>query len=153
MGSEAIDFGELKNDTNFVNKVTNISATLDKIEESIQQMLEVRDYERLSTQEKVKYDLYLSYAINSLYWMYVKIQGMDPNNHDIKHELSRVRQAMMRDKALHDRNTIRPVLDQGAAGRFIRHGLHKKRQDDENQNREFGGPSSTLKNKHKRFDD
>lgn len=80
MGSEAIDFGELKNDTNFVNKVTNISATLDKIEESIQQMLEVRDYERLSTQEKVKYDLYLSYAINSLYWMYVKIQGMDPNN-------------------------------------------------------------------------
>lgn len=39
---------------------------------------------------------------------------------------------MVRDKQLEDRRTIRPVIDVGAAGRFIRHGLYdpKKRPTD-----------------------
>lgn len=41
----------------------------------------------------------------------------------IKNEISRVRQAMMRDKEIYERKTKRPILDKGAAGRFIRHGL------------------------------
>lgn len=54
---------------------------------------------------------------------------------------------MMRDKAIYERKTIRPVLDKGAAGRFIRHGLYdpsKKLTD-----RDLIGP----KNKKRKFED
>lgn len=54
---------------------------------------------------------------------------------------------MLRDKEIHDRKTIRPVLDKDAAGRFIRHGLYdpNARQTD----RELIGP----KNKKRKFDE
>lgn len=35
-----------------------------------------------------------------------------------------MRQTIVRDKQIYERNTIRPVLDKAAAGRFIKHGLH-----------------------------
>lgn len=53
----------------------------------------------------------------------------------------------MRDKAIYERKTIRPVLDKGAAGRFIRHGLYdasKKLTD-----RDLIGP----KPKKRKFED
>lgn len=45
---------------------------------------------------------------------------------------------MMREKRLEEHKTIRPVLDKGAAGRFIRHGLWqpKKPTDDEKKNKQ-----------------
>ncbi|XP_067637718.1 nuclear nucleic acid-binding protein C1D [Eurosta solidaginis] len=119
-----MDFGELRNDEKFTNTVNNFSNALDKIEKSISTAVELKDFEELSTQEKVKLDNYLAYAINSLYWMHVKLRGDDPNEHNIKNELSRVRQTIIRDKQIYERNTIRPVLDKAAAGRFIKHGLH-----------------------------
>ncbi|XP_017481296.1 PREDICTED: nuclear nucleic acid-binding protein C1D [Rhagoletis zephyria] len=119
-----MDFGELRNDEKFSNSVLNFSRALDKIEQSLNTAVEFKDFEELSTREKVKLDTYLAYAINSLYWMHVKLRGDDPNEHSIKNELSRVRQTIIRDKQIYDRNTIRPVLDKAAAGRFIQHGLH-----------------------------
>lgn len=53
----------------------------------------------------------------------------------------------MRDKSIYERKTIRPVLDKGAAGRFIRHGLYdasKKPTD-----RDLIGP----KNKKRKYED
>lgn len=44
--------------------------------------------------------------------------------------MSRVRQAMMRDKEIYERKTKRPILDKGAAGRFIRHGLYEPKPTD-----------------------
>ncbi|XP_011193124.2 nuclear nucleic acid-binding protein C1D [Zeugodacus cucurbitae] len=119
-----MDFGELRNDEKFTKTVNNFSNALDKIEKSISTAVELKDFEELSTQEKVKLDNYLAYAINSLYWMHVKLRGDDPNEHGIKNELSRVRQTIVRDKQIYERNTIRPVIDKAAAGRFIKHGLH-----------------------------
>ncbi|XP_005176168.1 nuclear nucleic acid-binding protein C1D [Musca domestica] len=118
------DYAELRNDEKFINCVENFDASLDKIEADLLLACGVKDYDELSTQERVKLDNYLAYSINSLYWMYVKLQGLDPNEHGIKNELSRVRQTILRDKQIYERNTIRPVLDKGAAGRFIKHGLH-----------------------------
>lgn len=48
----------------------------------------------------------------------------------MKNEISRVRQAMVRDKDIYDRKHKRPVLDKKAAGRFIRHGLHEPKPTD-----------------------
>lgn len=43
-----------------------------------------------------------------------------------------MRQTILRDKQVYERNTIRPVLDKGAAGRFIKHGLHVRFDKDGN---------------------
>lgn len=92
------DFGELKNDANLISKVKavddgkfhwNLIKTSRKLEnffsaiQKIEDMLSLANqinYEELSVEEKVKYDIFLSYSINSLYFMYLKINGEDPNN-------------------------------------------------------------------------
>lgn len=61
-------------------KVANLSEALTNIESSVDATVEFANYENLSIDEKVKYDLYLSYSINSLYWTYCKLQAIDPNN-------------------------------------------------------------------------
>ena len=78
MGSKR-DYAELRNDEKFIKCVDNLDNSLDKIESSILTAVGFKDFDELSTQDKVKLDNYLSYSINSLYWMYVKLQGQDPN--------------------------------------------------------------------------
>ncbi|XP_037822101.1 nuclear nucleic acid-binding protein C1D [Lucilia sericata] len=129
--STSRDYAELRNDEKFIKCVENFDNSMDKIEASILTAVGLKDFEELSTEEKVKLDNYLAYSINSLYWMYVKLQGQDPNEHGIKNELSRVRQTILRDKQIYERNTIRPVLDKAAAGRFIKHGIHTRFDKDE----------------------
>lgn len=73
------DYGELSNDEKFIKVVENFDKCLDQIDASLQAAVEVARYDEMSTSEKVKFDNYLAYTINSLYWMYVKLQGQDPN--------------------------------------------------------------------------
>lgn len=47
----------------------------------------------------------------------------------MKNEISRVRQAIVREKEVEDRKS-RPMLDKAAAGRFIRHNLHERKPTD-----------------------
>ena len=74
-----IDFGELKNDTNFTTIVNNFTKSLDEIDATITEAVNYKDYDELTTEEKVKFDNYLAYTTNSLYWMYVRLNGLDPN--------------------------------------------------------------------------
>lgn len=69
-----IDFGELKNDTNLVSRVENVQEALEKINQHIDKMIELK-YEDLTTAEKAEYDIAMVYAINSLYFMHLKIIG------------------------------------------------------------------------------
>lgn len=73
-----IDYGELKNDTSLVSKSESLEAALVKIEEKISAICDFPSYENLSTEEKVKYDLFLSYSINSLFWILCRLQAIDP---------------------------------------------------------------------------
>lgn len=72
-----VDFGELKNDVNFVSKVHATTEAIAKIEKAIKDASEVKT-EDLSTEDKIKFDIFLTYAMNSLYWMYLKINGENP---------------------------------------------------------------------------
>lgn len=72
-----IDYGELKNDTNLVTKSENLQAALEKIDERISAVCDFPNYDNLSTEEKVKYDLFLSYSINSLFWILCKLQAIE----------------------------------------------------------------------------
>lgn len=79
MSTPSREYAELRSDEKFINCVENFDTSLDNIEASILAALSIKDYDELSTQERVKLDNYLAYSINSLYWMYVKLQGLDPN--------------------------------------------------------------------------
>lgn len=74
-----LDFGELKNDIDFIDKITATNGSIDKIEDKINKVVSYQNYDNLNTQERVKLDLFLSYASNSLFWMFLKLQGIDPN--------------------------------------------------------------------------
>ncbi|XP_058811463.1 nuclear nucleic acid-binding protein C1D-like [Topomyia yanbarensis] len=128
---EDFDYGELKNDTAFINKNENLSECIERIRQNLAIAREdYKNYESFTLEEKVKYDLHLSYSINSLYWMYHKIIGLDPNKHGIKDELARIKAAMIREKEVYDHKYSRPLLDQGAAKRFIRAGLYDHKHRD-----------------------
>lgn len=74
-----MDFGELENDKAFVEKVESLSNSIDVISEQIKAACDFPNYEELPTEDKVKFDLYLSYSINSLFWMLCKLQAIDTN--------------------------------------------------------------------------
>lgn len=77
--NKAMDFGELENDKAFVDKVEKLSASIDIVSEQIKSACDFPNYEELATEDKVKFDLYLSYSINSLFWMLCKLQAIDTN--------------------------------------------------------------------------
>lgn len=72
-----MNYGELKNDKDFVSKSTQLEKYLDQINLDIQATCDFPNYEDLGNEDKVKFDLYLSYSINSLYWMLCKLQATD----------------------------------------------------------------------------
>lgn len=72
------DFGELKNDLSFVSSINAVTEAVGKIEKAIKDAAEVK-LEDLSTEERITHDLFLTYALNSLYWMYLKINGENPS--------------------------------------------------------------------------
>ncbi|KAI9590069.1 uncharacterized protein LOC119644580 [Glossina fuscipes] len=118
------DYCELDNDKKLIKIVENFDKSLDEIEKSLLAAVQFENYEHLATEDKVKFDNYVVYCTNSLFWMHVKLQGEDANEHAIKAELARVRQTILRDKEIYEHKTIRPVVDKSAAARFIKHGLH-----------------------------
>ncbi|XP_018328200.1 nuclear nucleic acid-binding protein C1D-like [Agrilus planipennis] len=101
-------------------------AGIDKIEEKVNNLLSKEEYQKLSLYDKVQYDIFTVYSLNTLFWLYLRTNGLDPNENDIKNELSRIKQYMIKAKEAQDRNTIRPTVDKGAAGRFIKHGIQYK---------------------------
>ncbi|XP_062319621.1 nuclear nucleic acid-binding protein C1D [Osmerus eperlanus] len=78
--------------------------------------------ERLDPLEQAKLDLMSAYTLNSLFWMYLVTQGINPKEHGIKQELERIRTYMNRVKEITDRKKA-ARLDKGAVSRFVRNAL------------------------------
>ncbi|MEE6474520.1 hypothetical protein FKM82_010409 [Ascaphus truei] len=72
--------------------------------------------------EQAKLDLVAAYTLNSLFWIYLTTQGVNPKEHPVKEELERIRTYMNRVKEITDRKKA-ARLDRGAARRFIKHAL------------------------------
>ncbi|XP_063705138.1 nuclear nucleic acid-binding protein C1D [Culicoides brevitarsis] len=141
-----MDFGELKNDTDFISKVTNLEDSINAIERHMALMGELT-YEDLSKENKVKYDLFQSFAINSLFFMYLKLQGIDPTNNEnlsLKLELSKIKDAMKRENLFQDKKTM-PRINQAVAKRFVLHGIQKIKEPEnatEEEEKTTDGPVS-----------
>ncbi|XP_037127327.1 nuclear nucleic acid-binding protein C1D [Syngnathus acus] len=78
--------------------------------------------QKLDPLDMAKLDLMSAYTLNSLFWMYLVTQGINPREHGIKQELERIKTYMNRVKAITDKKKA-ARLDKGAAGRFMRNAL------------------------------
>jgi exosome complex protein LRP1 len=128
-----MDLSELTADVDFTSRIKNFRESVTRIGELLKDACEKDVYEKLDIGDRVKYDLFLSYSLNSLFWLYLRTQGVDPSNHAVKSEIDRVREYNAKAKQVQDRRTIMPRIDVAAAQRFIRSGLWQPNQSD-NQN-------------------
>mmetsp|Transcript_7668 Transcript_7668/g.11376 ORF Transcript_7668/g.11376 Transcript_7668/m.11376 type:complete len:159 (-) Transcript_7668:243-719(-) len=76
------------------------SETLDTVEKSLKPVVELvqdeEEMEKMPAADKARAHIALSYAANSLFYLYLKTQGMDPSQHPVREELERVKQAFIR---------------------------------------------------------
>lgn len=124
---------ELLNDSNLITTLHNLDHSIANIETLLESRMGV-NYNSLSTEDKIKHDLLIAFALNSLYWMYLRMDGVDPTTHSIKQELDRIKTTMDFAKVAMAKKTM-PRVDKGAAERFVGHALwapeNKKRRSNE----------------------
>lgn len=71
---------------------------------------------------QAKIDLVSAFALNSLVWMWMRTQGQDPKESEVKTELDRVKSCMVRLKEIQDRSK-RPAINLPAVKRMVNSGL------------------------------
>uniref|UniRef100_A0A0B6YAZ6 Nuclear nucleic acid-binding protein C1D n=1 Tax=Arion vulgaris TaxID=1028688 RepID=A0A0B6YAZ6_9EUPU len=83
---------------------------------------------QLDAIDEAKTDLVAAYAINSLFWMYLNVCGVNPKEHSVKQELTRIQSYMTRVKEIEDKKKA-PKLNKAVTKRYIRSALWKAAQD------------------------
>nr|XP_015800505.2 nuclear nucleic acid-binding protein C1D isoform X1 [Nothobranchius furzeri] len=104
--------------TTFDSSVNAVKTMLEKL----MSMSRNDQLEKLDPLDQAKLDLMSVYTLNSLFWMYLVTQGINPREHGIKQELERIRTYMNRVKEITDKKKA-ARLDKGAASRFLRNAL------------------------------
>lgn len=97
-----MDFGDLKNDLPIKEKITKVHGSITKIKDILDVFQKDNVYNQLEPMDKIDYDLFLSYTLNTLYWIYLRTRGIDPNKNDVKNELNRIREYMVRAKEVNE---------------------------------------------------
>ncbi|XP_053394272.1 nuclear nucleic acid-binding protein C1D-like [Mercenaria mercenaria] len=116
-------------------KLAAFDSALNNVENEFEPLLKVSQIElngRLSTIDKAKLDLVAAYSINSLFWMYLNVCGVNPKDHGIKQELDRIRSYMNRVKEIQDKEKA-PKLDVSASKRFVKSALWQAAQKQSKQ--------------------
>ncbi|KAL6487513.1 hypothetical protein MHYP_G00041390 [Metynnis hypsauchen] len=104
--------------------LTGFESSVSSVHNVIQTLMSVSKGEhlKLDSLDQAKLDLMSAYTLNSLFWMYLMTQGVNPKEHGIKQELERIRTYMNRLKEITDKKKA-ARLDKGAASRFVRNAL------------------------------
>lgn len=95
------------------------------VDEMLKTMMSVSRNEllqKLDPLEQAKVDLVSAYTLNSMFWVYLATQGVNPKEHPVKQELERIRVYMNRVKEITDKKKA-GKLDKGAASRFVKNAL------------------------------
>ncbi|XP_066535409.1 nuclear nucleic acid-binding protein C1D [Hoplias malabaricus] len=110
--------------TEITEYLSGFESSLGSVQNVIQTFMSVSKGEHLKLDplEQAKLDLMSAYTLNSLFWMYLVTQGVNPKEHGIKQELERIRTYMNRVKEITDKKKA-ARLDKGAASRFVRNAL------------------------------
>lgn len=123
----------------FNDSRTDLESLVNEISQIIDQV-QSTDFKQLPEDKKIEADLLVLYAINSLYFINLRINHVQSDF--VKTELKRVQEAMKKFKQTKDKLTIMPRLDKDASKRFVRNALWTPPEGDK-------GPI----NKKTRFDD
>ncbi|XP_073338123.1 nuclear nucleic acid-binding protein C1D [Pagrus major] len=111
--------------TGFDSSVSSVKSMLDKLMAMPRNEL----LQKLDPLDQAKLDLMSAYTLNSLFWMYLVTQGVNPREHGIKQELERIRTYMNKVKEITDKRKA-GRLDKGAAARFVRNALYEPNEKD-----------------------
>lgn len=94
-----VNFGDLKDDKQIQEKIITLRKSVEKIENMLDVIASNPDLkEKLTLKEKVDYDLFMAYTLNTLFWMYMRMKGEDPNKNEVKNQLNRVKDYMIKAK-------------------------------------------------------
>ncbi|GFN82345.1 hypothetical protein PoB_000885100 [Plakobranchus ocellatus] len=121
-------------------KLASFDTHLTDLESSLSPLLSIPRAElaeQLDTIDAAKVDLVSAYTINSLFWMYLNCCGINPKEHAVKQELTRIQSYMARVKEIEDKKKA-PKIDKSVSKRFVRSALWQAAQ-----NKGEGGSSST----------
>ncbi|XP_074435387.1 nuclear nucleic acid-binding protein C1D [Larus michahellis] len=108
--------------------------SLASVDEMLKTMMSVSRNEllqKLEPLEQAKMDLVSVYTLNSMFWVYLATQGINPKEHPVKKELERIRTYMNKVKEIADKKKA-SKLDKGAASRFVRNALWEPNAENEN---------------------
>ncbi|KAM9078924.1 nuclear nucleic acid-binding protein C1D-like [Megaptera novaeangliae] len=89
------------------------------VDEMLKTMMPVSRNEllqKLDPLEQAKVDLVSAYTLNSMFWVYLATQGVNPKEHPVKQELERIRVYTNRVKEITDKKKAGD-LDRGVASR------------------------------------
>ncbi|XP_072929168.1 nuclear nucleic acid-binding protein C1D [Epargyreus clarus] len=126
-------YGELEENTDFVNICDNLKEGINEIQEILDKLLPLKaQYNKMSLPAQIELDLFLAFTLNSLQWVNLRVQGMDPTTHPVKDELLRIRAVMSKWQEYKDRDN-RPTVNIDAAKRFIRSGLYDRYRSDDGE--------------------
>lgn len=96
-----MDFGDLKDNKQIQEKLFNFHASVEQIEK-IAEDANAIDFDKLKTEQKADYDLFIAYILNTTYWMYLRSRGIDPNQYQVKEQLNRVKDYMLKAKQVNN---------------------------------------------------
>lgn len=137
-----LKYGELEKDKDFVDSCENLVENMKEVQKVLDQLLPLKEhYDKLILPAQIELDLFLAFTLNSLHWVHLRIQGVDPSKHPIKDELQRIKTVMLKWQEIKDREK-RPTVNIDAAKRFIRSGLYDPYKE-----------TAKLQNKKIKFDD
>ncbi|KAL9953776.1 hypothetical protein ACROYT_G041240 [Oculina patagonica] len=122
--------GQVEEEPDLPEEVTESLETfheaLGKVKDVFKPLLEtsVDDLkEKMNPLQSAKLDLVVAYAINSMFWMYLTTQGVNPRQHPVKTELDRIKKYMGKVKEATEKKEASARIDKGAAKRFVKSAL------------------------------
>ncbi|KAI7652684.1 hypothetical protein KC318_g14757 [Hortaea werneckii] len=145
--------------------VEDFGGSLDDLEAALEPLLKTAisaSTSKLPLLDKAKLYVLATYAIESILFSALRLNGVDAKSHPVFQDLNRVKEYFEKIKAAETTGTKRSTqVDKDAAGRFIKHGLAGNEKFDreraERQAREKAGAKRKLEElegvgKHTRFD-
>ncbi|XP_051946319.1 nuclear nucleic acid-binding protein C1D isoform X2 [Xyrauchen texanus] len=134
--------------TEIEENLNDFESSVSSVQNVVQTLVSVSRSDRLlklDPLDQAKLDLMSVYALNSMFWMYLVTQGVNPKDHGIKQELERIRTYMNKVKEITDKRKA-AHLDKDAASRFVRNALW-----DAKDNKRKDTTEHSHRGKHKRF--
>ncbi|XP_055724059.1 nuclear nucleic acid-binding protein C1D-like [Salvelinus fontinalis] len=130
--------------TEIKEQLTGFESSVGGVNNMVQTILSMPRNElvqKLDPLEQAKLDLMSAYSLNSLFWMYLVTQGINPKEHAIKQELERIRTYMNRVKEITDRRKA-SRLNKPAMSRLLRNALWEP-EEGKSKNTPGGDPQDT----------